>query len=149
MYLKVDILGMGLLSKIRGGKGSKVVQGENVLDMVKETPTDVDKTRSEQKTKEDTGRAFRILKNAHLSEKTTAFGQNGRYVFKVSQSANKLGIRQAVEKTYDVHVVKVNIINSKGKPRRTGRTTSQTGDWKKAVVTLKTGEKISGLIEGV
>lgn len=139
---------MGFLDKIKGKKKqAKTSKEENVLDMVKETEQS-DKTRTERKLKEDTGAAYQILKSAHLSEKSNALSQNFRYVFKVSKQTNKIEVRKAVEKTYDVHVVAVNIINTKGKSRRMGRQTGQTSDWKKAIVTLKPGEKIAGLVEG-
>lgn len=109
-------------------------------------------TKSEKKAvvlKEDTGHAHRVLRRYHLSEKTNALSSVGRYVFVVSGKSNKIEVKKAVEKVYDVHVVKVNILNTKGKNRNYGRTSGRTSDWKKAIVTLKAGEKISGLAEGV
>ena len=102
-----------------------------------------------QPLKEDTGTAHRILKSGHLSEKSNFLSTIGKYIFKVDKVANKIEIAKAVEKAYDVKVVSVNIINSKGKYRRMGRVQGRTSDWKKAIVTLKAGQKISGLIEGV
>ncbi len=143
---------MGLLSKITGKKDqeNKVSKDENVLDMVKETPGGAKGALQEEvKLKEDTGSAYRVLKSPHVSEKSSIFAQTGRYVFKVNDRSNKIEIRKAVEKAYDVHVVSVNIVNSKGKSRRMGRRVGRTSDWKKAIVTLKHGEKIQGLIESV
>jgi large subunit ribosomal protein L23 len=144
---------MGLLNKITGTadkdakKTKKVSKKEtDVLDMVKE------ETKSDKKAavlKEDTGRAHSILRRYHLSEKSNILSTGGRYVFVVSSKANKIEVKKAVEAVYDVHVVKVNISNTKGKSRAYGRTAGRTSDWKKAVVTLKAGEKISGLAEGV
>lgn len=131
-----------------GKKTKKADQDENVLDLVKEPA----KEQAESKPvvlKEDTGRAHRILQHHHLSEKTNAFSQTGRYVFKVAKTANKIEVKKAVESVYDVHVIKVNMISTPGKVRRQGRTFGRTSDWKKAVVTLKEGERISGLAEGV
>ena len=85
----------------------------------------------------------------HLTEKTNQFSNSGRYVFKVSKSANKIEVKKAIEKVYDVHVVNVNMMNVLGKKRRQGKTTGRTQDWKKAIVTLKNGERIAGLAEGV
>jgi large subunit ribosomal protein L23 len=99
--------------------------------------------------KADTGRAHHILQNYHLSEKSNLMSATGRYTFKVSKFANKLEVKKAVEKVYDVHVVSVNMVTGKGKVRRSGRVTGHTSDWKKAYVTLKEGERISGLSEGV
>lgn len=138
---------MSILSKITGKKAEdkKTQKDENVLEMVNEPA----KKTEEVKVKDDTGAAYRILRSAHLSEKTTMYAQQGRYVFKVNDKANKIEIKKAVEKAYDVHVTSVNIINTKGKSRRMGRRIGRTSDWKKAIVTLKTGEKIQGLVEGV
>lgn len=137
---------MGILDKLKGKeKSEKDAKAENVLNMVKETPKE---EKIERKLKEDTGRAHRILKSGHLSEKANMLSTLDRYVFKVDRRANKIEIAKAVEKTYDVKVVSVNVINNKGKTRRTGRSFGQTNDWKKAIVTLKQGQKIAGLTEG-
>jgi large subunit ribosomal protein L23 len=144
---------MGLLDKITGkkdepkkvSKKAKPASEENVLDMVKDEP----KKQTEVKLKEDTGTAHRVLVSHHLSEKTNQLSVDGRYVFKISTKANKIEVRKAVEKVYDVHVTSVNIVKVKGKSRRQGRTVGKTSDWKKAIVTLKKGEKIQGLAEGV
>ena len=61
----------------------------------------------------------------------------GAYCFEVNKLANKVQIRQAVEKMYGVKVRKVHTSNRKGKYRRRGRTFGRTSNWKKAVVYLK------------
>ena len=119
---------------------------ENVLAMVKEQKPA--KTPSVE-LKQDTKRAHRVLDSYHLSEKSNALSNTGRYVFKISRTANKIEVRKAVEAVYGVRVASVNIIVMAGKQRRYGRTLGRTQDWKKAVVTLKAGEKITGLAEGV
>ena len=144
---------MGLLDRIKGNKGAKGIKGsqgqENVLDLVKESDSAKATLDKPAIFKENTGRAYRILRSAHLSEKTNALSANQRYVFKVNTRANKIEVKKAVEKAYDVHVTAVNVVNVKGKKRRMGRVFGKTSDWKKAVVTLKAGEKITGLIEAV
>ena len=137
---------MSILDRFKNKKQDhkKVSKEENVLDMVQE------KTVAEPVAlKENTGTAHRILKHHHLSEKTNLFSATGRYVFKVSREANKIEVKKAIEKVYDVHVTSVNMINVAGKKRRQGRTMGRTQDWKKAIVTLKNGERISGLADGV
>lgn len=89
-----------------------------------------------------------VLRNYHLSEKTSQAVQSGRYVFVVAKSANKIEVKKAVEAAYGVHVTSVNMVNVMGKARRSGRVMGSTQDWKKAVVTLKDGEKIAALSEG-
>ena len=122
---------------------------ENVLNMVKE-PSSAKATEGKPAVlKENTGRAHHILHHYHLSEKTNQFSSAGRYVFKVEKHSNKIEVKNAIEKVYDVHVKKVNMINVLGKKRRQGRSVGSTQGWKKAIVTLKPGERISGLAEGV
>jgi large subunit ribosomal protein L23 len=141
---------MKIFDKFSGKKEAKPKKApkteENVLDMVKDEQP---KKAVEVKLKEDTGTAHRILHNYHLSEKTNQFSNDGRYVFRVAKNANKITVKKAVESVYDVHVANVNILNTPGKVRRQGRTYGRTSDWKKAIVTLKPGEKITGLAEGV
>jgi len=64
------------------------------------------------------------------------------YAFEVHPKANKAQIKQAVEKIYDVKVMKVRTANRKGKPRRTGLKWGTTSHWKKAVVILDPDERI-------
>lgn len=139
---------MNILDKIRGKKEQdKSSKQENVLELVKE-PLKADE-KKEVVAKDDTGRAYHVLNSIHISEKTNALASINRYVFKVNAKANKIEVKKAVEKAFDVHVVAVNVVNVKGKMRRIGRKSGFTSDWKKAVVTLKPGEKISGLVQGV
>ena len=147
---------MGLLDKITGKKtapkkASKKKEA-NVLDLAHDHAGhdhDHDHKHEHVVLKENTGRAHHILLTHHLSEKTNLLTTMGTYVFKVAPTANKIEVKKAVESVYDVHVVNVNIVNTKGKARRYGRSIGRTTDWKKAIVTLKSGEKISGLAEGV
>src|SRR3989344_7484880 len=118
---------------------------ENVLDMVKDAPADT----APVVLKENPGFAHRVLHRHHLSEKTNALSTTGRYVFKVANNTNKIEVKKAIEKVYDVHVASVNMLNVTGKKRRQGRSFGRTQDWKKAIVTLKSGERITGLSEGV
>lgn len=143
---------MRFLDKLKSVKEDKKASTkENVLDMAKdtdkkdETPAE---TRASNKLKQDTGRAHFILKRPHLSEKTNMLSALHRYVFIVDPKSNKIEVKKAVEATFDVHVVSVNIIRNTGKVRRAGRSLGKTSDFKKAIVTLKTGEKIAGLVAG-
>jgi large subunit ribosomal protein L23 len=72
----------------------------------------------------------------------------GKYVFEIAREANKQQIKQAVEKAFKVNVLAVNVMTVPGKRRRVGRRQVLTQSWKKAIVTLKPGDKI-GLFEGV
>lgn len=135
---------MSIFDKFKRSKENKKSDEPNVLDMVKD-----DVAKTPVVLKENTGTAHRILRRHHLSEKTNSFAAIGRYVFKVAKTANKIEVKKAVESVYDVHVAGVNIINVSGKKRRQGKSVGRTQDWKKAIVTLKNGERIAGLSEGI
>jgi large subunit ribosomal protein L23 len=88
--------------------------------------------------------AFEIVKTARLTEKGTRQGEKfNQYTIVADRRANKFQIKKAVEELFKVKVVRVNTLNVRGKARR--QRTSQAGkapDWKKAIVTLKDGDKI-------
>lgn len=67
--------------------------------------------------------------------------QMNKYTFKVAKNANKFEIKSAVEQLFGVKVEKVNTISVKGRKKRMGRFEGYKPDWKKAIVTLKEGEK--------
>ncbi len=90
-----------------------------------------------------------VLVKPLLSEKGTHFASTGRYVFMVTKNANKPEIKKSVQSVYKVHVESVRIINLPSKKRRYGRTSGQTSEHKKAIITLKKGEKIPGIVESV
>ena len=83
-----------------------------------------------------------IIKALVHTEKATAYAPEGKYLFLVETSANKVQIKQAVEFIYKVKVDKVNTFVSTGKLKRVRHQLGKTKDLKKAVVTLKEGQKI-------
>ena len=88
--------------------------------------------------------ADKVLKQMLLSEKSSKLSSElGQYTFEVFRYANKHAIAEAVEKTFKVTVRRVNVQNYPGKNKksRAGRP-SMTSDFKKAIVTLKAGDKI-------
>ncbi|MDD2904540.1 MAG: 50S ribosomal protein L23 [Syntrophales bacterium] len=86
-----------------------------------------------------------LIKGSIITEKTHQLKEMGNKVtFKVAAKANKIEIRKAVEDIFKVKVLAVNTINMQGKKKRLGRTEGVRPDWKKAIVTLAPGEKISG-----
>jgi large subunit ribosomal protein L23 len=91
---------------------------------------------------------YDVLRKPLITEKSTAMQALGKYAFEVAAGANKAQVKQAVEKAFKVTVTGVNVITVKGKTRRAGRGVVTTSPWKKALVTLKTGDKIQ-LFEGV
>lgn len=88
---------------------------------------------------------MQILKKPVISEKSMMAVQENKYVFKVAPQANKHQIAESVAETFKVKVIKVNIINLHPEEKMTkGRFLAQTKAWKKAIVTIKKGQKISG-----
>lgn len=87
-----------------------------------------------------------ILKRPILTEKITALQGKRQYAFEVESAANKIEIGKAIEKKFNVKVLSVRTITVKGKPKsqltRGGRFEGRTKTWKKAIVTLKDGNKI-------
>ncbi len=65
------------------------------------------------------------------------------YSFKVSINANRIEIKHAIERIFAVKVLSVNTIRMMGKPKRLGKYSGKRPDWKKAIVTLRTGDKIA------
>jgi len=88
--------------------------------------------------------AFEVIKTVRLTEKGTRQGEKyNQYTVVADRRANKTEIRKAVQELFKVKVTKVNTLNVRGKSRR--QRTVQAGkapDWKKAIVTLKEGDKI-------
>ena len=84
-----------------------------------------------------------IIKAPVITEKSGVIAQNGKYVFKVDSRANKIEIKQAIEKIFNVHVKEIRTINVKPKKRRIGRYTGLTNRCKKAIVKLAEGEEIN------
>ena len=74
--------------------------------------------------------------------------QDNKLFFEVNLAANKIEIKQAVEKLFNVQVTNVSTIVVRGKPGRIGRRTAKRPNWKKAIVTLREGDKIA-FFEGV
>ncbi|MBO8162000.1 MAG: 50S ribosomal protein L23 [Thermosipho sp. (in: Bacteria)] len=85
-----------------------------------------------------------------VSEKAYYAREDRKYIFEVAKDANKLQIKEAIEKLFNVKVEKVNVINVKPKPKRDIRRGAMaregyTRSWKKAIVTLKEGYTIKEL----
>jgi len=92
---------------------------------------------------------YEIVKRPLITEKSTIQKEaNNQLSFEVDRKANRVEIRHAVEKIFNVRVVRVRTMQTKGKVKRVGRTLGKRRDWKKAVVTLARGENIE-FFEGV
>lgn len=83
-----------------------------------------------------------ILVRPLITERTTQLMAEGKYVFVVAKTANKIEIAKAVAEVFKVKVAKVNTVNVTGKKKRMGRTEGKRPDYKKAIVKLAPGETI-------
>lgn len=92
--------------------------------------------------------AHDILRQPRISEKSMSLTEGNKYTFVVDPRANKTEIKQAVEQIFKVKVLKVNTIRVKGKQVRRRNTVGRKPEIKKAIVTLRPGDKIE-IFEGV
>jgi large subunit ribosomal protein L23 len=84
-----------------------------------------------------------VLRKPLLSEKIVGIQDaHNQYAFVVDPDANKIEIKRAVEQKYSVKVLDVNTMSVRGKVKRLGRFSGKRADWKKAIVTLKEGDRI-------
>ncbi|MGI6580197.1 MAG: 50S ribosomal protein L23 [Saccharofermentanales bacterium] len=84
-----------------------------------------------------------------ITERSTTDSMEGKYTFAVDRKATKTEVRQAVEKLFNVRVLKVNTQNVSGKMKRVNMHTGKTADWKKAIVTIDLDpQETTYLVEG-
>jgi len=94
-------------------------------------------------------RAYQVLKRPLVTEKSNTEKEvHNKLFFEVDRSANKIEIKDAVEHIFKVDVLGVSTVNMKGKKKRVGRYFTQGSDWKKAIVTIKPGQRVE-FFEGV
>ena len=86
--------------------------------------------------------AYEVIIRPVVTERSFDLMEQGKYTFEVARTAPKEEIRAAIEKLFDVHVVKVNTINVKPKNRRVRYVAGKTRQWKKAIITLAPCETI-------
>jgi large subunit ribosomal protein L23 len=90
--------------------------------------------------------ATEIIIRPLLTEKSTMLQRLNKFTFEVARTATKVEIQKAIETLGGCRVEKVNTLNVKGKLRRTRRGQARTAGWKKAVVTLREGEALGGML---
>jgi large subunit ribosomal protein L23 len=92
---------------------------------------------------------YRVIREPHIAEKANLVKEKyNQITLKVDKRANKIEIKDAVEKIFKKKVLEVNTINMEGKTKRVGRNIGKKSDWKKAIVKLAPGESIE-FFEGV
>ena len=86
---------------------------------------------------------YDVIKAPRMSEKTLSLKEEvNQFAFSVDPRANKIQIKESVEKSFKVSVLSVRTMNVRGKKKRLGRHEGRKSNWKKALVTLKAGETI-------
>ncbi len=83
-----------------------------------------------------------LIKRPLITEKTTAFSRLNKYAFVVDKKASTQEIKKNIESLYGVNVISINTINVRPKKKRLGRTAGKIPGYKKAVLTLKSGQTI-------
>ncbi|MBS0299440.1 MAG: 50S ribosomal protein L23 [Gammaproteobacteria bacterium] len=95
----------------------------------------------------DQERLLKIILAPHISEKATFIGEkNNQTIFRVAIDATKKEIKDAIEllwKEQKIEVKNVQTINVKGKKKRIGRFMGRRSDWKKAIISIKSGQELS------
>jgi len=91
---------------------------------------------------------YEVLRRPVITEKATLLKERDKYAFEVKSKATGSQIKEAVEQAFKVKVSKVNVMMVPGKTRRFGRRQVTSSPWKKAIVTLAPGDKIT-FFEGV
>ena len=89
--------------------------------------------------------AYDILKSLVSTEKGASLSNQRKYLFRVSDAATKIDVKRAVEEVYKVKVDTVNTLRVPGKLKRVRTRSGYTTAWKKAVVSLKEGQKIEAV----
>ena len=89
-----------------------------------------------------------VLERPVVTEKATMLRDRNTYTFRVDRRANKIQIRHAIESFFEVRVKSVRTLNVAGKPKRQGVQQGSTRSWKKAYVTLRSGDSIE-LVENL
>src|SRR3989344_1128127 len=128
-------------------KRKKEIEKAKPVEKSPEKISDAKKTKKEVKAapvKVVAGKAgfsYDIVKEPHISEKSTYLNEKNKYVFKIRNNTNKPEIKKSIEGIYGVTVLAVNMVKIPRKKRRLGRSQGFKKGYDKAIVTIKEGEK--------
>lgn len=130
--------------KIEGKK-----EGEKKEEDVKEEKTSLKAEENQSEKIETLAResvlAWKILKGPHITEKATNSVNSNQYIFKVFPGAHKTEIKKAIEDLFNIDVLAVKIIKVPPRKRRVGRIEGWRKGYKKAIIKIKSGQKIDVL----
>jgi len=85
---------------------------------------------------------YDLIRRPIITEKSTYLNEQNKFVFEVASNSDKLSVKDAIEKIFEVKVKKINILNIKGKIKRFKGRLGKQSDVKKAIVTLESGYNI-------
>jgi len=111
-------------------------------ELTKETKEKKVKATKEKKLDIRSGESFSIVKNPCITEKASLLAEKNFYTFKVDKRANKIQIKDFIEKEYNVNLESVRIINVPKKPKKRGLIKGFKSGYKKAVIKVKEGEQL-------
>lgn len=126
---------MGLFNRKKSATGGSASGGKAAEEQATQTP-------ALAVPKGESARAYGVLVGPHVAEKAATGNQHGVYTFRVAEAANKIAIRESVEKLYQVSVARVRVLRMPAKQRQVGRHRGTRAGFKKAMVTLKAGQQI-------
>ncbi len=136
---------MGFFNRKKNDEGQKAPAKAVKADKPKAEAKKAEAPKKEKETisaPRETGSAYRVLVRAIVTEKSTMLGKDNQYAFEVATGANKLEIRKAVKAVYGVEPKEIRVMRIAGKPVRTRAGRSRRSAWRKAIVTLKKGDRI-------
>ncbi len=124
-------------------KESKIAKASVAKKPADETKKETKKEEKAPKVSVNEGKfSYDIVRDPHISEKGTYQAEKNKYTFKVFERSNKMEIKKAIEGVYGVNVISVNVMHVPHKKRRLGKTEGFKKGYKKALVTIKEGQKI-------
>ena len=133
---------MSLLDKFKKNREKSKIK----KDSVKKKEVLVTEKKLSKANIKKTVSAYNVIKEPCITEKASFLAEQNKYVFRVYPNVNKIEIKKAIELIYNTKVEKVNVIHASPKKRRLGRREGWRGGLKcgfrKAIITLKKGEKI-------
>jgi len=92
--------------------------------------------------KGEDAQSYQSVIGPHITEKASTLGEQNKYVFRITSSANKTEVKKAIEKLYKVSVKNVHVITMPSKFRQVGRYKGRKPGFRKAIITLKKGDRI-------
>jgi|SRR3989344_4360473 len=128
--------------KKKNSKGKEKAEPKKILEEKAKTEAGVEEKKSVSMELKGDHFSFQAMRGLHVTEKASVLNSLNQYIFKVFSDANKIQIRKAVERLYNVKVEAVKILNMPGKQRKLGQTEGRKPGFKKAIVKLAKDYKI-------